>query len=401
MKFFIKTYGCKLNKTESEKIKNILISQIEESSLEEADLVILNSCGVIEKTERKILKEEERLKKEGKDTIIIGCLPRISSKVKEVSLFSFLKDKYKVEFSKDKKEVNPFYKEGSSCVIIPISRGCLGNCSYCATKIAKGRLESFPKEEILKEIEKALCQGYREIQLTSQDLGVYLMDKENNFSLSNLIKEILQIKADFRLKLGMMGPKWANLMVKDKDFPLEDERLYNFFHIPVQSGDSDILKKMNREGTKEEFEEAVYLLRKRLGEVLISTDIIVGFPGEKEESFKKTLGMVERVRPHIINTTRFSIREGLSLEDSISPEIKKERSRKLNQLTKKIKREDNEKELGKEKKVLISSKREDYISRDEKGKAILLKEGKVGNFSKVKVEGIKDGYLTGKLISYL
>ena len=200
MRFYFETFGCKFNQAEAELIRKILKeNQFEEASEKEADFVVLVTCGVVEKTERKIVKRAIELKKLGKKVVFAGCLPLISLEISQkiadgligpsniLDLPRVVKKVLKGKKAKalkqkpiDKAKLKSFVIPKNTCAaIVPISEGCLSFCSYCATRLAKGRLRSFDKKEILENIKEALKSGAKEIQLTSQDLGIYGLDKGN------------------------------------------------------------------------------------------------------------------------------------------------------------------------------------------------------------------------------
>jgi MiaB-like tRNA modifying enzyme len=419
-KFYLETYGCKLNRADSDLMREILSKEFIQASEKEADFVVLNSCGVVEKTERKIIKKILNLKKKGKKIILAGCLPLISPKISKklvngilgpTNILSlpivakrvlsgkksiFLKpkkiDKAKFHCLKEK-------RENSNCTkIIPISEGCLGNCSFCATKFARGKLKSFEVENILNAIKNALSSGFKEIQLTSQDLAIYGLDR-GKFLLPKLLKEISKIKGDFKVRLGMMDPFWAKKIFKDLISILKNERFYKFLHLPLESGDDEILKKMRRLYKVKDFLALVKKFRENFKESLFATDIICGFPGEDEKSFKKTLNLIKNIKPEILHVFRFSMRpktEAAGFED-LPVKIKKERSRILAKIWQKINLEKNKRFLGKEFLVLITEKRENsFLARTNSYRAVILKDGKVGDWQKVKIIKVKPNYLIGK-----
>ncbi|MDK2948994.1 MAG: threonylcarbamoyladenosine tRNA methylthiotransferase [Patescibacteria group bacterium] len=400
MNFHIKTYGCKLNQSDSEIIRDILLEKHQETSLSDADFVILNTCGVVEKTERKILKEAEKIK--DKKIIITGCLPMISleecQKVSDgiigptnlLSINKIVDGIIKVDIKKTKTDKVKLKK--SSSKIIPIAEGCLGNCTYCATKFARKGLFSFSAKEIIKKVKES---NSSEIYLTSQDLSVYGMDRGESLSL--LLKEIVKIDRDFKIKLGMMNPKYVTEELLNI---YESDKIYNFIHLPLQSGDNDLLKKMNRGYKVEDFTNIVKKFRKKFKESIIATDIIIGHPLETEESFNKTLKVIEEVKPEVLHIFKFSKRKGtadFNLKD-LPDRIKKDRSRIVTELFENYNYEKNKKYIGKKLEVLIVEKRKNnYLSRTDSGRAVAVKEGLIGEKAKVKIIDCKWNYLIGEV----
>lgn len=420
MKFCLKTYGCKMNRADSELIRGILSKDHEEASLKEADLVVLNSCGVVEKTERKILKEASDLKKKGKKVIISGCLPLISCEAckkvadgmigpSDISLVGkaagdVLKNRKKTIVGigrTDKAGMHSVKKRiaGSASAIVSVSEGCLGSCSYCATRFARKKLNSFKKENIVKEIKEALGSGFKEIQLTSQDLAVYGLDNGKQ-ALPELLDEISGIKGEFNIKLGMMNPGHTKKILKELLRIYQSDKFYKFLHLPLQSGDDRLLKKTNRRYSVSDFLQIVSAFRKKFKETIVATDIIVGHPSETEESFKKTVGLIKKVKPEVLHVFKFSKRRGtpdFDLKDH-PDRIKKERSRIISELFKKYNLEKNKKYKGKKLNVLIVEKRKGkYLGRTDSGRAVVLEKGSVGERVRVKIAGCKWNYLTGDL----
>ncbi len=420
--FYLETFGCKFNKADSELIRRILIEKgFKEASEKEADFVVLVTCGVVEKTERKIIKRATELRKRGKKIIFTGCLPLISPKICQKTAHGLIgptnildlpkiirkvlrggKAKSLQQIPIDKAKLQCFAIPKETVVaIVPISEGCLSFCSYCATRLAKGKLRSFDKKKILENIKIALSFGTKEIQLTSQDLAIYGLDK-GKFLLPELLKEISKIEGNFRVRLGMMNPKFAKRIFGKILKILENEKFYKFLHLPLESGSNKVLKAMNRDYKVEEFLEMVSQFKRKFKNSLLATDIIVGFPTETEKDFKKTISVIKKINPEILHIFRYSKREGTEaarLKD-FPDRIKKERSRILTKIWQKIAKEKAKKYLGKKFKTLITEKREKtFLARLPSYKAVILKEGILGEFVKVKIIGAKPNYLLGKIIS--
>ncbi len=412
MKYSIKTYGCKLNQSETSDLRRVLSTKFTEAPDSEADLIVINSCGVIDKTERRVLKKAKEFKKKGKTVVITGCLPSMTKKVKKVADLTlqgndpedFLRKISSIQEmgSLEDDGIPSLRKKGSVSAIIPISTGCLGNCSYCSAKIARGELVSYPVEKIKREVIRNLDRGAKEIQITSQDLSVYGMDTGKPL-LVDLIREIINIERDFKVKLGMMNPGFV-----DGYFDLflelfKSDKLYNFLHIPVQSGSDEILKKMNRRHNSGDFVKLIEKIRGRYKNFLISTDVIVGFPTESEDDFEETVDLIKKTRPHIINITRYSQRSGTEADQmkDMPSKIKKRRSRRLTKLGKEMRREDNQKMVGEEFETLIfrEGKGETKLGRIFNGKAVVIPEGGPGEKKKVKIVDFKHNYLIGDVKS--
>lgn len=421
-KFFLESFGCKFNQAESELIRRVLKEKKHKEVLneKEADFIILHTCGVVEKTERKIIKRAQSLKKVNKKIIFTGCLPIISPEItRKISVGMIgptnildlpkivnkvLKGKKAFSLKQtmiDKAKLGCFFiPENTVVAIIPISEGCLSNCAYCASKFARGRLKSFDKDAILENIKTALNRGAKEIQLTSQDLGIYGVEK-GKWQLPNLLREILKIDGNFKVRLGMMNPLGAKKIFKELLKIMEDKKIYKFLHLPLQSGDDEVLKSMNRNYKVGDFLTLVQNFKKKFRNSMLATDIIVGFPTENEKAFQNTIKIIKRIKPEILHLFKFSKREGTEaakLKD-LPDRIKKERSRILNKTWLEILEKENKKFLGKKFKALITEKRgEKFLGRLQSYKAVILSKGELGVEVKVKIVDFKPNYLIGEVI---
>ena len=419
MKVFLETYGCTMNQADSDLIRGILSKKYQlADSVEDADVVVVNTCGVIEFTERKILRRMEELKRAGKTVVAAGCLTRIArDKVSKIcdALVSpdnihLIGEAVEKALNGEKVEILSPNRIDKACLhrlkkrlnenaiaIVSISEGCLGRCSYCATKIARGSLRSFSIDSIVEEVKDVVERGYKEIQLTSQDTGAYGLDK--GYTLVDLLERICKIEGEFRVRVGMMNPQHVVNILDDLINAFSNEKIYKFIHVPVQSGDNKVLKDMRRDYTVEDFIEIVRSFRRNFDDVMVSTDIIVGFPTESEESFWKSYELVREVKPDIVNITRFSPRRGtLAAKMRDIPDwIKKERSRKLTKLSKEIGFENNAKFVGREERVLITrkGKGDTLLSRTDSYRPVIIDHGRIGEFTNVRICGATFNYLKG------
>ena len=383
-------------------------------NIDESDVVIINSCGVIGFTERKIAKRVKKIKEVGKKVVVTGCLTRINpeaishadallspKKIDKINLAitKVLSGEKFVDLSNGKIDKSYLPKRRlriNSIAIVPISEGCLGKCSYCATKAARGSLKSFSLERIVEDVKRCVEDGYREIQLTAQDTGAY--GKDLGLSLVDLLEKIIKIDGEFRVRVGMMNPHHALEMLDDLLSVFSSEKIYKFLHIPVQSGDNEILRHMRRDHTVEDFLEVVRAFRRKF-EITIATDVIVGYPTESEESFEKTFRLIKEVKPDIVNITRFSPRPNTlasKLKD-LPDWIKKERSRRLTKLMERIGFEINKRYIGKNLRVLITKhgKNDTLLARSDNYKPVVVRSGDIGEFRSVKIVGCTSTYLLG------
>ncbi len=423
-KAYVEVYGCAFAQAEGEIIRGIL-KRNEYELLEnekEADLIVIVTCQVKETTENKILYRLKELteKYPKKKIIAYGCLPqaypdkvkRISNKISLVGNFSldlFPEILRKVEAGevveylevrKSEKLGLPRVLKNSVIGIVPVSEGCLSNCSYCSTKFSRGRLYSYPEEKIIQEVKTLLHLGVKEIWLTSQDMGVYGMDRGE--TLVDLLKKVIDIPGKFYVRVGMMHPGFVKLFIDDLLEVYQNKKIYKFFHLPVQSGSDKILRLMKRNYTAEDYYDVVKKIKEKFPDAQIWTDVIVGFPEETEEDFEKTIKLIKDTKPDWVNVSRFSSRTGTEAQKmkQIPTEIKKERSRKMNELVRKIVEENNKKWIGWEGEVLISEVGKDgFVGRNYAYKPIIVKteENILGKFVKVKVIDAKN-VLFGEII---
>jgi threonylcarbamoyladenosine tRNA methylthiotransferase CDKAL1 len=370
MKFHIETYGCTSNHGNSHQAKEALISLGHVlTSIEEADAIIVNTCAVTEKTERKILKRLRQL--QGDRLIIAGCLPpaipgsvegiccRIKLGLLNNSAAMQISDSFDYEISGQafqKQRIEAMPPPDSLCGIINIAEGCQGECSYCLVRRARGNLVSLEAEEIVRLARSMIQAGIVELQLAAQDTAAWGMDIGS--SLPELLAELSKMPGRFMVRVGMMNPNTLQPILREMAHALESPKIYEFVHLPVQSGSDEILEKMRRGYTADSYLEMVRYLREKLPEMSFATDVIAGFPGETEEDFARTFKLMELTRPDKINITRYSQRPKTPASKlyDMPDRIKKDRSRKLAKLWQSIAGENNGLYLGKVVEVLVTER---------------------------------------------
>lgn len=424
-KIYLETHGCSANFADSEIMAGLLKEAGFElvNKPEDADLLILNTCNVKSPTSNKMINRIKHLAKFEKPMIIAGCMPktereRIEKTLPGASLIgpdSILRIVEAAEQTLRGKKVvlldeilfdklgYPRIRRNPVIGIVPIASGCLSNCSYCITKFARGRLRSYPEEKIMEEIKRFLREGAKEIWITSQDNSVYGFDKGTN--LAKLLDKICKIEGKFLVRVGMMNPSYIKSFLSELIESFKCEKIFKFVHLPVQSGSNRILVKMRRGYTKEEFLEIVKRFKKEIKRITISTDIIVGFPGETEEDFEETIELIREVKPDIVNISKFGARPGTEAAKLKQLPIKviKERARKLYELVKKIQLENNREWIDWRGEVLIDeigTKEGTFMGRNFAYKPIVVKgENLIGKFVQVKIEKALSNYLVGKILS--
>ncbi|WP_297497962.1 tRNA (N(6)-L-threonylcarbamoyladenosine(37)-C(2))-methylthiotransferase [Thermococcus sp.] len=420
---YVESYGCTRNKADGEIMEAILLRAGYElaESPEKADYVVVNTCAVKDPTEHKMIRRIRELLDSGKKVIATGCLVHVNPGVIDLRVSGMLGVKSidriaeaisvaerggKLvsvegwrERNPDKLELPRLWKPGVAFVV-PIGEGCLNACTYCATRFARGVLKSYKPELVLRWVKEALAKGYKEIQLSSEDTGCYGFDIGTN--LAKLLDEITAIEGDFRIRVGMMNPNHTIKILDELIEAYQSEKVYKFLHLPVQSGDNEILRRMGRNYTVEEFEEIVREFRRKVPGLNLNTDVIVGFPGETEEAFQSTVELVRRIRPDKINVSRYSRRPGTiaSRWKQLPGWLVKERSRKLHRLRLAIAYEINQAYVGKRVEVLIHGpgKKGGIEGRTFNYKEIILDSGVAGQFREAVVERAGSTYLNGHLL---
>lgn len=415
MRIYIKTFGCSANKVESELIKKMLVDKGHEiaHSPFEAEVVIVNTCTVRSETDLKVINYLKSIKKK---IIVTGCMASsqpalIAKHFPSASMVSLkclpmiLEAINKERFICLDKElfVNPIpYVSGVKATIL-IARGCLGNCSYCIVRIAKGKLKSISPNIIMENLIKAIELGAKEIRLSAQDTGIYGMDIGTN--ITSLLKSLSSIPGDFMIRLGMFKPsKMANELIP----VYKSERIYKFIHVPVQSGSNNVLEKMNRGYTVEDFKEVVNSFRREFPNITLFTDVIVGFPEEEECDFEDTCKLIFEIKPDKTHVSRFSPRPHTPAASmpQLSEEIKKKRSKILHEIVREVQLKKNEAWIGKEARALVVDRyvKGGFIARTPEYKSIAIVDCDglmLGKWIEVVVDGITPFYLIGRAIHHI
>ncbi len=427
MKVYIETFGCTFNQGDSQIMAGLLKENNAEivEEAEDADVIIVNTCYVKHPTEQKVLNRIQGVQREfpDKKLIISGCMVEIDSeKLKKAapsagwigprqikSTVDVVESCLDGESARiighgtDIKAGLPKVRFNPKIHIVQICEGCTGKCTYCCTRFARGTLQSYPVNIIIKEVEDAVKDGCVEIQLTAQDTAAY--GKDIGKTLAELINEITSIPGEFRIRIGMLHPKSIIGNIEKLVEAFNHENVYKFLHIPIQSGNDSVLNDMNRGHTVAQFKEIISKFREEIPEISIATDIIVGYPTETDEAFEDTLNIIRETKPDFIHISKYRHRP--MTESSILPEIKhnamKKRSKALNELKTDILYENNLKIIGEERKILITEKgsKGGYIGRTNSYKPVIVPEGQIGSFVKVKIEEATSTYLKGHIIMIL
>jgi len=380
MRVFVKSYGCSANLADSEVLTGCLAKAGYEltSSASAADVLVYNTCAVKGPTENRII-EALKHAPSGKKIIVAGCLPLINFErlrreayfdgaigpaagAEIVSVVSRVVKGEKivnVNAASTAKPALTLPKLRSNPVVsvLPVSYGCLGSCTYCCVVFARGSLRSYAVKEVTERAQRDLAAGAKEFWVTSQDTACYGRDIGTN--LTTLLKAISHIDGYFRVRVGMMTPNLAQDMLDDLIDVFKNEKVFKFVHLPVQSGDDEVLRRMHRFYTTQDFRETVNAFRAAFPEITLATDVICGFPGETREAFKNTLKLIGEVKPDIVNVSKFFARPGTAaaeMHDTVEPAEIKRRSAEAAKLSKQISLEKNKRWVGWTGKVLIDEK---------------------------------------------
>ncbi|ELY72691.1 tRNA (N(6)-L-threonylcarbamoyladenosine(37)-C(2))-methylthiotransferase [Natrinema pallidum] len=338
-RYHIETYGCTSNRGESREIERRLrdAGHYRVDGAEEADVAILNTCTVVEKTERNMLRRAEELADETADLFITGCMALAQGE-------EF--DRADVDGQVLHWDEVPEAVTNGECPtttpdaepildgvvgILPIARGCMSDCSYCITKQATGKIDSPSIEENVEKARALIHAGAKEIRITGQDTGVYGWD-EGDRKLHRLLEAICEIDGDFRVRVGMANPKGVHGIREELAAVFaEYDELYDFLHAPVQSGSDDVLGDMRRQHQVAEYVEVVETFDDYLDYWTLSTDFIVGFPTETDRDHEQSMALLRETRPEKINVTRFSKRPGTDAAEmkGLGGTVKKERSKEM------------------------------------------------------------------------
>jgi MiaB-like tRNA modifying enzyme len=360
-RYYIETYGCTANRGESRTIERRLRDGGHRPVAEPAaaDAIVLNTCTVVETTERNMLDRATELAEQG-DLIVTGCM----ALAQETAFESAAVDAQVLGWDDVPEAVAngecPTVTPDTEPVldgeigILPLARGCMSDCSYCITKQATGRIDSPSVAENLQRARELLDAGASEIRITGQDTGVYGLDRGERW-LPELLAGICDLEGSFRVRLGMANP-WGVHPIREELAELMASRpeLYNFIHVPVQSGSDDVLSAMRRQHTVAEFREIVDTFDDHLAEWTLATDFVVGFPTETEADHEQSVALLEDVAPETINVTRFSKRPGTDAAEmkGLGGTIKKERSKDLSERKERIVGAVHEGLLGTQREVL-------------------------------------------------
>ena len=425
-KIYFQTHGCSTNLSESEIMTGLLKKADFEivKEPENADILIINICTV--KGEEVALRNIRKLNEgfPNKKLIVAGCITKIilkeARKIKEDVSFintqniksiievveEVLNDNVIEATGRDEyKKINlPKIRKNPIIGIIPILNGCANYCSYCSVKYVKGKLLSYEIQDIEAEASKCLTDACKELWITSQDNAAYMLEKEKISRLPDLINSITTIDKKFFIRIGMINPAHLLDVLKPMIEAYKNDKVFKFLHVPVQSGNDDILKLMKRNYNIDDFKKIITEFRKNIPNLTISTDIIVGFPKETEQQFNDSLNLIKEINPDVLHISRFQPRPGTEaakMDGQIDGGTTKNRSRLLTDIFTNIARMQNEKWLNWKGEILIDEKgkNDTWIGRNFAYKPVIVRgDVKLGDLLKAKINNITPYDLRGEII---
>jgi len=434
MKVYLESFGCsaslasaEIMKASVERLGHELLSP---AAAGDAEVYICNSCTVKYTTEQKILYKIRSMGEKGVQVIVSGCMPEVQLEdvlhanpeahilgVNAVSrlgeLLSSIEQRkteglpagghLEMRTSEPLGFLNvPRERSNPNIHICQISQGCNFACSYCIVKHARGKLRSFPPEEIVKDIRSAVADGCREIWLTSQDDSQYGMD--TGVKLPELLRMISEIPGDFKVRVGMMNPFSVFPILDELVDAFDSDKVFKLLHLPIQSASHSVLKKMNRLHKMDVVDEIITKFRARFEDLSLFTDIIVGFCDETDEDFEETVEWVKKYRPEKINISRYSPRphtRAFSFRN-LDSRISVKRSHELHKVCEQIKLKSKNEMIGWKGRAFVSKYTEmgDVLTRTDSYRPVVISGSdlKPGEYANVEIMGAKPGYFLGKLI---
>jgi threonylcarbamoyladenosine tRNA methylthiotransferase CDKAL1 len=401
MRIFVRSFGCSANLSDGEVLSGCLLAAgFQLANCEtDANVIIFNSCAVKGPTENRIIAAIKRAPAD-KRIIVAGCLPLISFErlMREVrfdavvgpaageGIVEVVKRVVKGEnvvalenaLTTQPKLTLPHIQTNPVVSVVPVNYGCLGSCTYCCVKHARGTLRSYKITDVIERVKHDLSRGAQEFWVTSQDTASYGKDLGTN--LASLLQALVEISGDFRVRVGMMTPNLVNPMLDDLVAVFRSEKIFKFVHLPVQSGDDIVLKQMRRFYTVDEFKQIVATFRTAFPQITLSTDVICGFPGEPVEAHKNTLKLLSEVKPDIVNVSKFFARPKTAAWDMRSLFVERDeinrRSTEAAALAKRIGIECNQQWINWTGKILVDEKGKiasSWIGRNFAYKPIIVK----------------------------
>ena len=423
------TLGCKVNQYESNAMAEQFIEHGYElvEKQETADICVVNTCTVTNMSDRKSRQMLRRVKEINPNAIVVacGCYAQVAKdeleKMEEIDIVlgnnekkdivkyveNFIKEKNKIEELEDVMKTDEFVDFGDvtftekTRAVIKVQDGCNRFCTYCIIPYARGKIRSRKPESVISEIEKIAKTGIKEVVITGIHVASYGKDLEEDIGLIDLLEKINKVEGIERIRLGSLEPTLITEEFLERLVKLE--KICHHFHLSLQSGCDETLKRMNRKYTTEEFGKIVELLRKTYNDAILTTDIIVGFPGETEEEFEKTYEFLSKIKFYKMHVFKYSQRKGTpaaKMPKQVDGNIKEQRSKKLIELSDKNELEYNQTYIGKNVKVLFEEEKKGLYKGHTHNYILVYcesSENLSNRIIEVKCSGIKNNYLIATL----
>lgn len=412
-------YGCWLNKAQCEAIKQLIVAGGGQlvSRPEEADAAILNTCAVRAESEHKAVRRVRALNELGIRIAVVGCLPNVrpytilsaapgASLIEPgaISLISrFLRGEEVFAVRTYGRELLAPKYSGGVRYVIPVESGCVGSCGFCVEPLIRRGVRSLRPELVVELVADAVRRGAKEVCLTGQDLAAYGLDID--LTLPHLLEAILEeVEGEYRIRIGMMEPWLAKRVARRLACLMRDERVYKYLHLPVQSGDDEVLKLMRRRYTVAEYRGLVEEFRHALGEVSVVTDVIVGYPGESWEAFMGSVRLVRELRFDKVHVARYTFRPftpAYVMSGQVPEPEKKRRSRILSEVAADVAADVNARYVGKAVEALVTEegKRGTMMARTSTYKPVAIPDvARPGEWVKVRITGYSPTHLLGEVL---
>lgn len=420
MRVYVETYGCTQNQGEGAAIARDLAERGHEvvANPNGAEAGVLVTCAVIGATEARMVRRWRALSERIPRVVVTGCMVPLRAALMEGpgrDRTTFVPIREQSRISSLLEDGGPPHPEGPRETVRPtvplathppvaeeivIAQGCTSGCSYCFSRLARGRLESVPPLEVVGRVRAAIARGAAELRISSLDTAAWGLDREDGARLPDLLRAVAAVHGDVSARVGMMSPQSLAPILEPYLTALSDPRFYRFLHLPVQSGSDPVLKAMHRGYRIEEFRRQVRSARARIPDLVLSTDVIVGFPGETEDDHRATEELITEVGPELVNVTRFSPRPGTpaALLPPVGPRVAKRRSREIAELRKRVARGRLERWIGHRgpARVVEFGQGASSVARLPNYLPVVLEERPtLGSTVDVRVDGARSTYLLG------
>ena len=412
-KIWVEAYGCSASFADSEMISGLIVNgghTLAENS-SESDLNLVVTCSVKDATANKMIYRIKQLK--SKPLVVAGCLPKAEQSTvekfsqnasmlgpnslgKTLSVINSTLNGQKAIALEDtdlSKVGLPKVRLNPTVGIVEIATGCMSECTFCQTKLSKGDLSSFRIGDIVRQVNTEVNDGCKEIWLSSTDNGCYGFDL--GADLPSLIDAVSEISRDFKIRVGMMNPMYMPRIRDGLLKSFENNKVYKFLHIPVQSGNDKVLNHMKRGHTAGTFRDVVKKFRTKFPEFTMSSVVLVGFPSESEEDFEDTVSLLEETRPDVVNLSKYSQRPGTEAATWKQVDVAevRRRSKEIYEISRKISHENNLKWKGWTGEVLFNERIDEGI----RGRNFAYKP--IFGANNVTITDVTDHSLLGAIIS--